>query len=180
MKNTHTCPKCNGTDIIRIPGTVGAYGVGNNIQTGLTNLSAVRVNRYLCCSCGYSEEWIDKQDIPKLEKKYKLDSDIRFGNTYEFFSKFLASFAPGIMLAAITISYIIDEVFLGFVISFAFIIPSLALYFRDDIFNDESCIEGEDIIYLCRTAMNNANNFHDSNYSTFHRIKNFRNIKPLQ
>ena len=66
--------------------------------------------------------------------------------TYEFFSKFLASFAPGIMLAAITISYIMDEVFLGFVISFAFIIPSLALYFRDDVFNDESCIEGDDII----------------------------------
>lgn len=37
-------------------------------------------------------------------------------------------------------------------------------------------IEGEDIIYLCRTAMNNAHNFHDSNYSTFHRIQNFRNI----
>ena len=36
--------------------------------------------------------------------------------------------------------------------------------------------EGEDIIYLCRTAMNNAHNFHDSNYSTFHRIKNFRYI----
>lgn len=37
-------------------------------------------------------------------------------------------------------------------------------------------IEGEDIIFLCRTAMNNAHNFHDSNYSTFHRIKNFRTI----
>ncbi len=37
-------------------------------------------------------------------------------------------------------------------------------------------IEGDDIIYLCRTAINNATNFHDSNYSTFHRIKNFRNI----
>ena len=36
--------------------------------------------------------------------------------------------------------------------------------------------EGEDIIYLCRTAMNNAHNYHDSNYSTFHRIKNFRYI----
>ena len=36
--------------------------------------------------------------------------------------------------------------------------------------------EGEDIIYLCRTAMNNAHNFHDSNYSTFHRIQNFRKI----
>ena len=37
--------------------------------------------------------------------------------------------------------------------------------------------EGEDIIYLCRTAINGAHNYHDSNYCTFHRIKNFRNIK---
>ncbi len=36
--------------------------------------------------------------------------------------------------------------------------------------------EGDDIIYLCRTALNNAHNFHDSNYSTFHRIQNFRKI----
>lgn len=36
--------------------------------------------------------------------------------------------------------------------------------------------DGEDIIYLCRTAINGANNFHDSNYSTFHRIKNFREL----
>ena len=37
-------------------------------------------------------------------------------------------------------------------------------------------MEGEDLIFLCRTAMNNAHNFHDSNYSTFHRIQNFRKI----
>lgn len=37
-------------------------------------------------------------------------------------------------------------------------------------------IEGNDIIYLCRTAINNAHSFHDTNYSTFHRIKNFRNL----
>ena len=37
-------------------------------------------------------------------------------------------------------------------------------------------IENEDIIYLSRTAINNAHNFHDSNYSTFHRIKNFRKL----
>ena len=35
-------------------------------------------------------------------------------------------------------------------------------------------IENDDIIYLCRTAMNNANSYHDSNYSTFHRIEDFR------
>ena len=37
-------------------------------------------------------------------------------------------------------------------------------------------IEGDDILLLCRTAMNGAANFHDSNYSTFHRIKNFRDL----
>ena len=36
--------------------------------------------------------------------------------------------------------------------------------------------EGNDIIFLCRTALNNAHNFHDANYSTFHTIKNFRDI----
>ena len=35
-------------------------------------------------------------------------------------------------------------------------------------------IDGDDIIYLCRTAINGAHNFHDSNYITFHRIKSFR------
>ena len=37
-------------------------------------------------------------------------------------------------------------------------------------------IEGNDIIYLCRTAINEPHNYHDSNYSTFHRIKDFRSI----
>ncbi len=37
-------------------------------------------------------------------------------------------------------------------------------------------IEGEDIIFLSRTAMNKAHNFHDSNYSTFQRIQNFRKL----
>ena len=36
--------------------------------------------------------------------------------------------------------------------------------------------DGDDIIYLCRTAINNPHNYHDSNYSTFHRIKNFRDL----
>ena len=36
--------------------------------------------------------------------------------------------------------------------------------------------EGDDIIFLCRSAFNQAKNFHDSNYSTFHRIRDFRKI----
>lgn len=41
--------------------------------------------------------------------------------------------------------------------------------------------EGDDIIALSRTAWSSAgdkaNNYHDANYMTFHRIRNFRNIK---
>lgn len=37
-------------------------------------------------------------------------------------------------------------------------------------------IEGDDIIYLSRTAMNKAKNYHDANYSTFHRINKFRDL----
>lgn len=70
MKNTNICPKCNSSDIVRIEGNAGAYGIGNNIQVGLTNFSAVLVNRYLCCNCGYSEEWIDKEALSKLKAKF--------------------------------------------------------------------------------------------------------------
>ena len=38
----------------------------------------------------------------------------------------------------------------------------------------DSFIDGDDILFLCRTAINGADTFHNSNYSTFHRIKNFR------
>jgi len=67
MKNTLICPKCNSKCILRIPGKAGAYGSGNNIMMGMTIFSAVTVTRYLCCECGYSEEWIDdKKDIERL------------------------------------------------------------------------------------------------------------------
>lgn len=72
MKIKQECPKCNSENIIRIPGEVGPYGSGNNITVGATILSAIKVTRYLCGNCGYTEEWIDnKQDIEKLTKKYK-------------------------------------------------------------------------------------------------------------
>ena len=36
------------------------------------------------------------------------------------------------------------------------------------------CFDGDDIVYLSRTAFNGAQNYHDNNYVTFHRVKNFR------
>lgn len=85
-------------------------------------------------------------DYERLEKKYKIMSDIRFGNSYEFLSKLMVFSVPGIIITIITITYFLNQLNLGIVISSAFIVPSLALYFRNDVFNDESCIEGEEII----------------------------------
>ncbi|ULG71272.1 hypothetical protein [Macrococcus brunensis] len=71
MKENSLCSNCGDNDILLIPGNAGAYGSGNNIQVGLTNLSAILVDRYVCCNCGYTEEWIKLEDIPKLKKKFR-------------------------------------------------------------------------------------------------------------
>ena len=71
MKNTRICPKCQSTDLLRFDGNVGAYGSGNNLMVGATLFSAVKVNRYVCCRCGFTEEWIDREDIDKLKNSKK-------------------------------------------------------------------------------------------------------------
>jgi len=39
-------------------------------------------------------------------------------------------------------------------------------------------IEGDDLLFLSRTAFNHAANFHDANYSVFSRIRDFRKYLP--
>jgi ribosomal protein S27AE len=68
MKQSQLCPKCGASDILFIPGNAGAYGAGNNIPAGATVFSYVKVNRYLCCRCGYSEEWSTERTSPSSRK----------------------------------------------------------------------------------------------------------------
>ena len=71
MKHGNACPKCQATNILRVPGRVGAYGSGNNVPTGFWVTDAVSVTRYACLSCGFVEEWIDDPyDLGRLYKKY--------------------------------------------------------------------------------------------------------------
>ena len=60
MKHSAVCPKCGGTEILRID---GRSVIGGVIPTGWTG---AKLNRFLCTVCGYSEEWIDQKDIAKL------------------------------------------------------------------------------------------------------------------
>jgi len=69
MKYTKTCPKCRNSNIVRFNGFSGAYGAGNHIETGV--FSSVNVNRYVCCYCGYTEEWIDTEDLSTIVNSKK-------------------------------------------------------------------------------------------------------------
>lgn len=75
MKDQKNCPKCNSSQILRVPGTVHHHGSGNNIRRGtIFHLHGFRVlvTRYICAVCGFSEEWIDeKSDIKKIERWVK-------------------------------------------------------------------------------------------------------------
>lgn len=45
-----------------------AYGAGNVIPTGL--MGTIKVNRYVCGTCGFCEEWIDQKELPTLKRKF--------------------------------------------------------------------------------------------------------------
>ena len=54
---------------MHIEGRSGGYGGGNDIAADF--FRTVKVTRYLCGSCGFSEEWIDApEDLQKLKEKY--------------------------------------------------------------------------------------------------------------
>ena len=60
MKNTHICPKCGSQNIARVPDNPNRYASGNNIYTTtVTLLGKIPVIRYVCCDCGYVENWVE-------------------------------------------------------------------------------------------------------------------------
>ncbi len=63
MKNSRQCPKCGDNNVFIVEGYHGGYGSGNNIEVGMTALSSVPVDRYVCSKCGFSEEWIRQEHI---------------------------------------------------------------------------------------------------------------------
>ncbi|MBR4131812.1 MAG: hypothetical protein IKT99_02435 [Oscillospiraceae bacterium] len=71
MNKNRICPKCGSNEIYVIDGYTGPYGSGNNVMIGATVFSAVKVNRYICCTCGFTEEWINREDLPKVRASKK-------------------------------------------------------------------------------------------------------------
>ena len=75
MKNSGVCPKCSGRSLIKIPGEIGPHGSGNNIQVGSTMMSLIPVVRFLCATCGYSEEWVERfRDLEEIQAKFGVET----------------------------------------------------------------------------------------------------------
>ncbi len=73
MKYTHTCPKCSSKTISKIEG--GAFK-GNMYNTLSYGITTIYLTRYVCTSCGFTENYIDdKKDLVKIEKKFGSLSD---------------------------------------------------------------------------------------------------------
>ncbi len=69
MKLTNQCPKCESQQLIKIPGNhTRIMEATNRVQL---RVESVYVTRYVCGSCGFSEEWIDSaDDIAKLKNQF--------------------------------------------------------------------------------------------------------------
>ena len=62
MKATGRCPKCGSRDIVRVSDNQTRYASGNNIYTSTFTLrKKIPVIRYVCCACGYVENWVETQ-----------------------------------------------------------------------------------------------------------------------
>ena len=71
MKNTQRCPKCQSSDVIRIPCRFWCHGARPRVWLGSTAFSAVKVTRYLCGDCGFIESWVeDPDEVASIRETY--------------------------------------------------------------------------------------------------------------
>ncbi len=66
MNLTGMCPKCGSGEVVRFDGGTESYDTGFHIKTGI--FGVVPVNQYICTTCGYTEQWVDMEDMPKIVK----------------------------------------------------------------------------------------------------------------
>ena len=69
MKNTKICPKCSGTDIVWFDGNTLKTRTENVVHTG--TVSSAPIHRYVCCDCGFTEEWVDMYNMYLIRNSKK-------------------------------------------------------------------------------------------------------------
>ena len=72
MKNSGKCPKCGLKNIVRVPDNPYRHTSGNNIYTTTATLvGKIPVIRYVCCNCGYVENWVERtKELEKIKHTF--------------------------------------------------------------------------------------------------------------
>lgn len=71
MKNTNCCPKCQSHNIARVPDDAHRYLANSICITKLVTVERVPVARYVCCNCGYVENWVENQhELGNIKKSF--------------------------------------------------------------------------------------------------------------
>ncbi len=83
----------------------------------------------------------------KLKTQYDFYSAIRIGATYQSISKNFSFLIPGLIMIVLTGGIILENINIAVLIAFALLLPFLALFYRIDVFNDNSCILGDEIVF---------------------------------
>ena len=73
MKKTGRCPKCGAADIAVVP--PGRYNI---IPMGF---GGAKLERYICLSCGFTEEWVETAAMEKERRYYGEPSSGGTGET---------------------------------------------------------------------------------------------------
>jgi transposase-like protein len=72
MRYKYKCPKCESNDVIEVIGSnINQYQKIPLTKWGTRN---VVLDRYICASCGYTEEWVQLSEKFKKWAFSKLDS----------------------------------------------------------------------------------------------------------
>jgi len=72
MRQTGRCPKCGSGNIVRVPDNPSRHASGNNIYTTtMTLMGKIPVIRYVCCNCGYVENWVETRgELDKIKETF--------------------------------------------------------------------------------------------------------------
>lgn len=72
MKNTRCCPKCYSENIVRVPDNAHRYLSNSICITKFVTVERVPVARYVCCNCGYVEDWVENgNECNKIKKAFE-------------------------------------------------------------------------------------------------------------
>lgn len=75
-KEAKRCSNCDSDDVLFVEAVRGGYGSGNVIPLfGLLIFGSVKVDRFICMTCGFCEEWISSPaDCEAIRRAYGPES----------------------------------------------------------------------------------------------------------